>query len=128
MSWSVGYDERWKRDIGYGVPATCDHPGCGVEIDRGLSFVCGGQPYGGDHGCGLYFCMQHRRTAGAVREHAELCQRCYARVGRFNRPPFAPTPDRPEWIAHKLTDESWSRWRKENPEAVAKLSAQHKGG
>lgn len=21
MSWSIGYDEKWQRDIGYGVPA-----------------------------------------------------------------------------------------------------------
>lgn len=54
MGWSIGYDERWKRDIGYGVPATCDHPGCEEKIDRGLSCVCANQqPYGGEHGCGL---------------------------------------------------------------------------
>ena len=26
MSWAVGYDENWKRDVGYGVPSYCDHP------------------------------------------------------------------------------------------------------
>ena len=35
MGWSLGYDGRWKRDIGYGVPAVCDFPGCNEEIDRG---------------------------------------------------------------------------------------------
>ncbi len=44
MSWAVGFDETWQRDIGYGVPAYCDHPGCMAEIDRGLSYVCGGEP------------------------------------------------------------------------------------
>ncbi len=26
MGWSIGYDKNLKRDIGYGVPATCEHP------------------------------------------------------------------------------------------------------
>lgn len=54
MGWSVGYDERWRREIGDGVPALCDHPGCDEERDRGPSFVCGNDPYGGDRACGLY--------------------------------------------------------------------------
>ena len=29
------------------------------QIDRGLGFVCGGQPFGGEYGCGLYFCGEH---------------------------------------------------------------------
>ncbi len=37
MGWSIGYDDNWKRDIGYGVRATCDHPACNAKIDRGLS-------------------------------------------------------------------------------------------
>lgn len=37
MGWSIGFDTRWKRDIGYGVPAECDHPTCGAQIDRGLA-------------------------------------------------------------------------------------------
>jgi hypothetical protein len=44
MGWSIGYDENWKRDIGYGVPAVCDHPKCNKIINRGLSYVCGGEP------------------------------------------------------------------------------------
>jgi hypothetical protein len=27
VSWQIGYDRRWKRDIGYGVPCVCDHFG-----------------------------------------------------------------------------------------------------
>lgn len=59
MSWAIGYDDHWHRDVGYGVPATCDHPGCQKLIDRGLAYVCGGQPYGGDDGCDLFFCEDH---------------------------------------------------------------------
>ena len=99
MGWAVGFDSRWKRDIGYGVPAYCDHPKCNKEIDRGLAYVCGGEPYGGDLGCGLYFCDEHRISG-------KLCSRCAAK-----RAPFHPKPDRPDWIHHKETDPSWEEWR-----------------
>jgi len=76
MSWSIGYDSNWKRDIGYGVPATCDFPGCGKSIDRGLSCVCGGEPYGGERGRGLYFCGDHLQFVDRSRLHAsQLCPR-----------------------------------------------------
>jgi hypothetical protein len=117
MGWSIGYDENWKRDIGYGVPAYCDHPGCGEEINRGLSYVCGGEPYGGEHGCGLYFCSKHRQ----FREFNDgccphVCSRC-----QKGKPPFKAATEHPKWINFKLTDESWQRWRDENPEEVTRL-------
>ncbi len=111
MGWSIGYDSRWDRDIGYGVPAYCDHPGCRAEIDRGLSFVCGGEPYGGDAGCGLYFCGKHRSHAGP--EGESICSRC-----ERGEAPFAPAPEHPRWIRHKLTHKSWAEWRDEHPEWV----------
>jgi hypothetical protein len=112
MGWSLGYDENWKRDVGYGVPATCDHPGCGAEIDRGLSFVCGGDAFGGEHGCGLFFCIAHRMYAGDRRDNAPLCTRCY-----YGKKPYYPTPDVPEWLEHKATDPSWAEWRAEQEAA-----------
>jgi hypothetical protein len=33
MGWSVG-EGKDGRDIGYGVPALCDHPDCSEQIDR----------------------------------------------------------------------------------------------
>jgi len=113
MGWAVGYDPNWKRDIGYGVPAICDYPECGEAIDRGLSFVCGGMPYGGEAGCGLFFCGRH--LLGAI---PQQCARCAQ-----EEPPFDPTPDTREWIEWKLADESWGPWRDENPEAVAAMKA-----
>lgn len=104
MSWSIGYDDRWKRDIGYGVPAYCDSPGCTEEIDRGLAYVCGGEPYGGEHGCGLYFCDQHHCGENST------CRRC-----ELELPPFIPKHEHPDWIKHKLIDPSWQQWRDENP-------------
>jgi hypothetical protein len=69
MGWSIGFDSNWKRDIGYGVPAICDHPVCSIKIDRGLAYVCGTYPFGGENGCGLFFCYKHRDAEG-------LCERC----------------------------------------------------
>lgn len=116
MSWSIGWDLTWKRDIGYGVPATCDHPDCGVKINRGLSYVCGGEPYGGERGCGLYFCEEH---LGLYARLPQLCFRCAPR----RRLPFDPTPDIPEWMRHKLRDVSWAQWRREKPDDAAKIRA-----
>ena len=107
MSWSIGFDSHWQRDIGYGVPAWCDHPKCHAEIDRGLSHVCGGEPKGGERGCGLYFCGKHLRFTPA-RRGIPLCARC----GQWKHP-FRPKPDRPEWTHHKETDPSWEAWRQE---------------
>lgn len=100
MSWEIGYDREWQRDIGYGVPSICDHPDCEAAIDRGLGYVCGREPYGGDRGCGLYFCGDHLSALG------QLCER--RRKGLMA---FAPKPDTAEWINHKMTHESWAEWR-----------------
>lgn len=109
MGWSIGFDSKWQRDIGYGVPAVCDHPDCDKEINRGLGYVCGGSPHGGDDGCGLFFCEQH----GYV---DDLCERCSG-----GKEPFEPKPDTEEWRNHKKTHESWRQWREENPELAAAL-------
>ncbi len=103
MSWAVGYDSNWQRDIGYGVPALCDYPGCNHEINRGLSYVCGGEPYGGEYGCGLYFCPEHHSVADLQR-----CERC-----QDGQEPFEAKPDLPEWTNHKMTPPSWAVWRAE---------------
>ncbi len=98
MGWSIGFDSHWQRDIGYGVPAECDHPRCRAFIDRGLAYVCGGEPYGGDLGCGLYFCGAHQ-----VGEH-QRCLRCVRR-----RKPYQPKQDVEAWTIHKLTERTAMR-------------------
>ena len=117
MSWAIGFDNTWGRDIGYGVPANCDHPGCKAKINRGLSHVCGGEPYGGDEGCGLYFCSDHLYLplVPDLPLYPQLCERC----SNDDEEPFKATPDHPQWIEWKLTDESWQKWRDENPEWVS---------
>lgn len=112
MGWSIGYDKNWDRDVGYGVPAFCDHPGCYKTIDRGLSYVCGGDMYGGEYGCGLYFCGEHlfaHKFRGSDGYHF-YCKRCIA-----HKPAYKPKPEHPEWLEWKLTDPSWENWRQKNP-------------
>lgn len=115
MSWSYGFHNG--RDIGYGVPAMCDHPGCEAKIHRGLAHVCGGQPYGGETGCGLFFCGDHlvgsfKRDSVGELVLAPHCARC-----RNRKPPYQFTHDVAEWVEFKETDESWARWRAERDRA-----------
>lgn len=115
MGWSCGWSDRWQRDIGYGVPAVCDHPVCGASIDRGFSYLCGTPPYG-DDGCGLYFCGDHLTYSDDA--PGTRCERCWN-----GDDPFTPTADTPEWVHWKLTDDSWADWRDANPDKTAELRA-----
>lgn len=121
MSWSVGYDENWMRDVGYGVPATCDHPGCGKRIDRGLSHVCGGDMFGGERGCGLFFCAGHLSYGLDGGPCVQVCERCAE--GGNDIKPFESTPDLAEWVEHKRTDPSWAAWRAEQPRFGALMAS-----
>lgn len=117
----MGYScyEMNGRDQGYGVPATCDHPGCNKNIDRGMAYACGGDP---TENCGLFFCGEHRshcvdpdaEWTSENRHTFGVCERCAA-----DAEPFDPSPDSQEWIDHKLTNPTWAEWRAENPKWVA---------
>lgn len=133
MGWSYGYDDQWQRDVGYGVPAICDYPPCSAKIDRGLSYVCGSRPYGGEHGCGLYFCPRHLLSPEIrwdPEEGSSFCPRCTMAIGQitdsewnndfdFSVTPYYPSEDTLEWIEWKLTDDSWESWRIRNPDEVS---------
>jgi len=111
MGWAIGYDDNWERDIGYGVPALCDYPDCSTEINRGLAYVCADQqPYGGENGCGLFFCSKHAEPG------THQCARCQA-----EQDPFEAKPDILLWVRWKLVHESWEEWRKESPDQVLRL-------
>jgi len=124
MGWAVGYDTTWQRWVGYGVPSLCDYPSCGAVIHRGLDYVCGSEPMGGEHGCGLYFCDKHLGLAIPYDDDDDdtgddariLCPRC-----AVGEPPFDPTPDRDEWLRHMRTHGSWSQWRKDHPAAAREI-------
>ena len=118
MGWSIGYDPNWGRDVGYGVPAICDHPDCNEEINRGLSYVCGSEPYGGEYGCGRYFCGRHRSyVEGDDSRMYSLCERCCNDDSDL----FNAKQDVRDWVEWKLSDESWEQWRDENPEKVRQM-------
>ena len=121
MGWSIGGPDERGRFVGYGVPAYCDHPDCDEEIDRGLGFVCGGEQFGGEYGCGLYFCEKHLHyhTPRGSEDGVQLCARCVRRRSPYKK----IASEHPEWVRHVLTDESWSRWRAENPREVAAFAA-----
>lgn len=118
MSWAVGEDASRQRHIGYGVPATCDHPGCGEAIDRGLAYACGGGVASTQENCGLFFCDSHLSYGLDAYTDRPQCERCADGLDSFD-----PTPDVPEWTHHVLTDESWATWREENPERAEAMRA-----
>lgn len=59
MGWANCGTDSNGRPIGYVFLATCDHPGCEKEIDRGLAFACGGYHGGESLWCEKYFCEDH---------------------------------------------------------------------
>lgn len=121
----MGYQcyEMNGRDQGYGVPAKCDHPDCDEDIDRGMGYVCGGDP---TENCGLFFCNKHRSHdkdpeadwSDDNRHDFGVCERCARGLE-----PFDPKPDTQEWVNHKLTCPSWEAWRLENPKWVKQAQA-----
>lgn len=110
MWWAIWYDNNWKRDIWYWVPAYCDYPGCKTKIDRGLWYLCGSE----DHWCGLYFCSKHLYYHNFKKTVLQVCKRCDTYKPPYKRPKI----DHPEWIRWKLKDKSWKEWRKNNPAKV----------
>lgn len=114
-------NDRWA---GYGVPAECDRRDCTTMIDRGLGYKCESGHEDEDHyddlpeddvdpefedsGCGFYFCEAHLYNTG---EHTE----------EF----VVAKPDSAEWEQFMLTDESWEKWRTENPTTVEKMKERH---
>lgn len=65
------HDGEWG---GYSIVTTCDEPGCGADIDRGLSYLCGRAPGGDEHGCGGYFCGEHQFLGPP--DGGFVCERC----------------------------------------------------
>jgi len=104
MGWARCGKDSNGRPIGYAYAATCDHPGCETEIDRGLSYACGGMHgnscLGGDREfdwdanvtvCERYFCQAHLRDP--ILEHEDgaelyapmMCDECASELERAYR-------------------------------------------
>lgn len=74
MGWANCGEDSRGRPIGYAHTAKCDHPGCKKEIDRGLSYACGGMHGFTEHGCEKYFCSEH--LSFAVEDGEGICYVC----------------------------------------------------
>lgn len=77
MGWGNCGSDSGGRPIGYMFQAVCDHPGCNSEIDRGLSYACGGMHGKLEIGCEKYFCEKHLFTT--VKDQDDLvsvCEEC----------------------------------------------------
>lgn len=77
MGWGHCGHDKQGREIGYSITATCDHQGCERQIDRGLSYACGGMHGDTEYGCEKYFCSDHREkviTDGD--QFYNICNQC----------------------------------------------------
>ncbi len=75
MGWGNCGTDSEDRPIGYNFEATCDHPGCDEEIDRGLAYVCGDMHGGDEYSCEKYFCEKHR-SCGVETDQGHLIMVC----------------------------------------------------
>jgi len=81
MGWGDCGEDRNGRPIGYIIDATCDHEGCDEEIDRGLSYSCGGMHGEDEFSCDKYFCSKHLSYAwkgdgNSTFYDKEVCSSC----------------------------------------------------
>lgn len=75
MGWAFCGTNDHGQEMGYGVEAVCDEPGCTAVIDRGLAHVCG-RMHEDSETCHKYYCSEHLFMA-SVRPGGGLCSRCY---------------------------------------------------
>jgi hypothetical protein len=71
MGWSYGQNADGK-EVGYGVAAVCEEPGCPNSIDRGLAYKCGPMHGSGADYCDGYFCPVHLSMTG----QGQRCPAC----------------------------------------------------
>ena len=136
MSWVIGFNSEQKRHIGYGVLAICDHPECTVEIDRGLGYMCG-EGFNHNASCHGYFCAEHRENyvygdeiddmqgeeleaLGIDPESKEVYDAVEnGDIVRCRHEPIQPNKESASWLEWVLSEDSWAKWREENPKKVA---------
>lgn len=81
MGWGNCGTDSTGRPIGYVFPATCDHSGCNVSIDRGLGYACGGMHGEDEISCERYFCAAHCSNTVYFDDRChEVCDECAAEL------------------------------------------------
>ena len=134
MGWSMGHCGEHKRDIGYGVPAPCDHPECNEIIDRGLAYRCCENIHH-DASCKGYFCEEHRQNYVYQDELADMSPEELKVLGIDSNEEVAqdddgiiccrhtiqPHKEAVVWLEHILNDESWEVWRTKHPERIERF-------
>lgn len=116
MGWSYGIGPAGRHageEIGYGVDAICDEPGCDTRIDRGLAYACGDQHGSSDTSCGGYFCATHLYSTD-IGQRCEPCADendaraiCEAVGADLNAAPIQPpTQGWPAWADEHLGGQS----------------------
>lgn len=103
MTWAIGWDSNYQRWKGYGVPCVCEHPGCSVEIHRGLAHVCAG--------CSMYFCDAHGADCYCKRCEETLLDDDLEPIKDAQIDPYPCKPELEKWLQHLETDASWEEWR-----------------
>ena len=95
----MGYAVYWAngRWQGYGVTAYCDHDGCKNKIDRGMGYEYNGV---------------YRTTAPDIFVCSDHQCSDLKNIG------IDLKKEHPEWLNHILSDDSWEKWRVENPKIV----------
>jgi len=77
MGWAHCGTDSQGRPIGYAHAGTCDFPGCGERIDRGLSYACGDMHGEDEFSCEGYFCHKHLLLIEVMPgRHVFLCPTC----------------------------------------------------
>lgn len=78
MGWANCGTDSQGRPIGYAHEATCDHHGCNENIDRGLSYACGGMHGENGFDCEKYFCYKHLYFIDADSDDVlgPVCEEC----------------------------------------------------
>lgn len=99
MSWSHCGTDKQGRLIGYAHKGLCDCFTCLNEIDRGLSYACGGMHGEDEHSCDKYFCSEHLEwTLDLCDEYKNVCQDCMVRLTTSGD--YALSVE--EWVIRKI--------------------------
>ena len=80
MGWADCGKDSKGRNIGYAFGGTCDFPGCTKEINRGLSYACGGMHGEDEYSCEKYFCSDHLKIfekPDGSGDCISICPECY---------------------------------------------------